>query len=161
MNCGFHCWRVSPPFIVMFQAQSATRGVRGMCPLKAGKPGARIRRAARLSTFVHTNVLLANLCDRKKSLRQWDPLQPIAAGTIIQIKLNWISNRQSFVSQVGMRLILDHGGPKIPVIIPDKLSGINKCQKMGGTFDVNRPFSQAIDVNLGVTSRPPKTLPRS
>ncbi len=89
------------------------------------------------------------------------PCQPIAAGTIIQIKLNWISDRQSFVSQVGTRLILDHGGPKIPVIIPDKLSVINKCQKMGVTFDVNRPFSQAIDVNLGITSRPPKTLPRS
>ncbi len=61
------------------------------------------------------------------------PCQPIAAGTIIQIKLNWISDRQSFVSQVGTRLILDHGGPKIPVIIPDKLSGINKCQN-GGHF---------------------------
>lgn len=38
-----------------------------------------MERGSRLSTFVHTNVLLANLCDRKKSLRQWDPLQPIAA----------------------------------------------------------------------------------
>ena len=36
----------------------------------------------------HTNVLLAILCDRKKSLRQRDPLQPIAAGIMIQIKLN-------------------------------------------------------------------------
>lgn len=35
--------------------------------------------AHRLSTFVHTNVLLAIPCDRKKSLRQRNPLQPIAA----------------------------------------------------------------------------------
>ena len=76
VNCGFHCWRVSPPFIVMFQAQSATRGVRGMCPLKAGKPGARIRRAARLSTFVHTNVLLAILCDRKTLCDNGTPFSP-------------------------------------------------------------------------------------
>ena len=40
-----------------------------------------MERGSRLSTFVHTNVLLAILCDRKKSLRQRDPLQPIAAGT--------------------------------------------------------------------------------
>ena len=120
-----------------------------------------MERDPRLSTFVHTNVLLANLRDRKHVCDTGTPCQPIAAGTIIQIKLNWISDRQSFVSQVGTRLILDHGGPKIPVIIPDKLSVINKCQKMGVTFDVNRPFSQAIDVNLGVTSRPPKTLPQS
>ena len=47
-----------------------------------------MERGSRLSTFVHTNVLLANLCDRKKTLRQRDPLQPIAAGIMIQIKLN-------------------------------------------------------------------------
>ena len=47
-----------------------------------------MERAPRLSTFVHTNVLLAILCDRKKTLRQRDPLQPIAAGIMIQIKLN-------------------------------------------------------------------------
>lgn len=47
-----------------------------------------MERDPRLSTFVHTNVLLANLCDRKKTLRQRDPLQPIAAGIMIQIKLN-------------------------------------------------------------------------
>ena len=35
-----------------------------------------------------TNVLLAILCDRKKTLRQRDPLQPIAAGIMFQIKLN-------------------------------------------------------------------------
>ena len=29
--------------------------------------------ARRLSAFVRTNALLANLCDRKKSLRQRDP----------------------------------------------------------------------------------------
>ena len=38
-----------------------------------------MERDPRLSTFVHTNVLLANLCDTKMSVRQRGPFQPIAA----------------------------------------------------------------------------------
>ena len=72
---------------MVFQARSAIQGVRGMYPLSR-KVGSANGTRPRLSTFVHTNVLLAILCDRKKSLRQRDPLQPIAAGIIIQIKLN-------------------------------------------------------------------------
>ncbi len=58
-------------------------------PLKSRKAVERdLDAQSRLSTFVHTNVLLAILCDRKKTLRQRDPLQPIAADIMIQIKLN-------------------------------------------------------------------------
>lgn len=43
-----------------------------------------MERGFRLSTFVHTNVLLAILCDTKKSVRQRDPFQPIVAHPILR-----------------------------------------------------------------------------
>ena len=68
-------------------------------PLKPESQERRVNAPPRLSTFVHTNVLLAILCDRKKTLRQRDPLQPIAADIMIQIKLTILCDREKTLRQ--------------------------------------------------------------
>lgn len=68
---GHRLLRKNPPFIFNLHVKHIP-GVRG-CSLKAGKAICGNGAYDRLSAFVRTNALLANVCDRKKSVRQRDP----------------------------------------------------------------------------------------
>lgn len=126
----------------VFLARSAIQGVRGMCPLKAGKP--RNANWTRRPAF----DICTHKCPACYPLRQKkDPAttRPPSA----------YRRRHHDPDQVELIIHQGHRNKTL-----DNLSGILP-QRTGVTFDVNRPLSQAIDVSIGVTSKRRGTLQRS